>query len=68
MRILTGYMPPTSGDAYIAGYHTVNESLQARQRLELSARNRAALPGDDRGRLPALHGKVRGWMMCGACR
>ena len=33
MRILTGYMPPTSGDAYIAGYHTVNESLQARQQL-----------------------------------
>ncbi len=33
MRILTGYMPPTEGDAYIAGYHTVNESLQARQQL-----------------------------------
>jgi len=33
MRILTGYMPPTSGDAYIAGYHTVDESLQARQQL-----------------------------------
>jgi ABC-2 type transport system ATP-binding protein len=33
MRILTGYIPPTSGDAYIAGYHTVDESLQARQQL-----------------------------------
>ena len=33
MRILTGYMPPTEGDAYIAGFHTVNESLQARQKL-----------------------------------
>ncbi|MAT98426.1 MAG: MFS transporter [Anaerolineaceae bacterium] len=33
MRILTGYMPPSEGDAYIAGYHTVDESLQARQQL-----------------------------------
>jgi ABC-2 type transport system ATP-binding protein len=33
MRILTGYMPPTRGDAYIAGYHTINESIAARQRL-----------------------------------
>ena len=33
MRILTGYMPPTSGDAYIAGYHTLSESIQARQQL-----------------------------------
>ncbi len=33
MRILTGYMPPTEGDAYIAGFHTVDESLQARQQL-----------------------------------
>ncbi len=33
MRILAGYMPPTTGDAYIAGHHTVYESLQARERL-----------------------------------
>ena len=33
MRMLTGYMPPTTGDAYIAGFHTVDESLQARQQL-----------------------------------
>lgn len=33
MRILTGYMPPTSGAAYIAGHHTINESMEARQRL-----------------------------------
>jgi len=33
MRILTGYMPPTSGDAYIAGHHTITDSIQARQRL-----------------------------------
>lgn len=33
MRILTGYMPPSSGDAYIAGHHTIADSIAARRRL-----------------------------------
>lgn len=33
MRMLTGYMPPTSGDTYISGYHTINDSMAARQSL-----------------------------------
>ncbi len=33
MRVLTGYMPPSSGAAYIAGHHTVDDSIAARQRL-----------------------------------
>lgn len=33
MRILTGYMPPNSGDAYIGGHHTLKASMQARQTL-----------------------------------
>ena len=33
MRILAGYMPPSAGAAYIAGHHTVRESLAARRRL-----------------------------------
>jgi ABC-2 type transport system ATP-binding protein len=33
MRILTGYMPPTQGDAYIAGHHTISESIAARRRV-----------------------------------
>jgi len=33
MRILTGYMPPTSGTASVAGFDVVDESLQARQRI-----------------------------------
>lgn len=33
MRILTGYMPPSSGAAYIAGFNTLTESLQARRQL-----------------------------------
>ena len=33
MRILTGYMPPTSGQARIAGYDVVEDSLAVRQRI-----------------------------------
>ena len=33
MRILTGYMPPSSGFANIAGFDIVNESLEVRKRV-----------------------------------
>ncbi|NOZ00094.1 MAG: ABC transporter ATP-binding protein [Chloroflexi bacterium] len=33
MRILTGYMPPTDGEAYVAGYDVVAESLEVRRRV-----------------------------------
>jgi ABC-2 type transport system ATP-binding protein len=33
MRIVTGFMPPTSGTASIAGFDVVDEALEARQRL-----------------------------------
>ena len=33
MRILTGYMPPTDGEAIVAGYDVVEESLEARKRV-----------------------------------
>ncbi|MFW6069256.1 MAG: ABC transporter ATP-binding protein [Chloroflexota bacterium] len=33
MRILTGYMPPTSGKATIAGHDTISDSIAARQHL-----------------------------------
>ena len=33
MRILTGYMPPTSGTARIAGYDVVDDSLAVRQHI-----------------------------------
>lgn len=33
MRILTGYMPPTAGAAYIAGHNTLTESITARESL-----------------------------------
>src|SRR5205823_8744223 len=33
MRIVTGFMPPTSGTASIAGFDILEESLEARERL-----------------------------------
>lgn len=33
MRILTGYMPPSSGQAIVAGYDVVEESLEVRKRV-----------------------------------
>ena len=33
MRMLTGYMPPSNGAAYIMGHDTVSDSMAARERL-----------------------------------
>ncbi|HCB01620.1 MAG TPA: MFS transporter [Anaerolineae bacterium] len=33
MRILTGYMPPSDGEAMVAGYDVVEESLEVRKRV-----------------------------------
>ncbi|MDL1909587.1 ATP-binding cassette domain-containing protein [Chloroflexi bacterium CFX6] len=33
MRILTGYMPPSGGEAVVAGYDVVEESLEVRKRV-----------------------------------
>lgn len=33
MRILTGYMPPTSGSAKVAGYDVVEDSMEVRRRV-----------------------------------
>ncbi len=33
MRILTGYMPPTSGKASVAGYDVLTDSLEVRKRV-----------------------------------
>lgn len=33
MRILTGYMPPTDGEAFVGGYNVVDESIEVRRRV-----------------------------------
>ena len=37
MRILTGYMPPSSGTARIAGFDVSTESLEARRQIWISS-------------------------------
>jgi ABC-2 type transport system ATP-binding protein len=66
MRILTGYMPPTSGTATIAGHDVFKESIEARRHIgylpetvplypEMSPRNYLHFIGKLRG----LDGKTR---------
>ena len=52
MRVLTGYMPPTDGKAVVAGYDVFTQPHRGQAAHRLSARNAAALPGDDRARVP----------------
>ena len=33
MKVITGFLPPTSGSASVAGYDVVNESLEARRHI-----------------------------------
>src|SRR5262249_21129307 len=33
MRILTGFLPPTSGTAKVAGYDVLNQSMEVRKRI-----------------------------------
>ncbi len=33
MRILAGYMPPTEGEAFVAGYNVMEESIEVRRRV-----------------------------------
>lgn len=33
MRILTGYMPPTDGEAVVAGYDVISDSMEVRKRV-----------------------------------
>lgn len=33
MRVITGYFPPTDGNAYVAGYSVLNEPLEVKKRI-----------------------------------
>ncbi|MDX1600866.1 MAG: ABC transporter ATP-binding protein [Anaerolineales bacterium] len=44
MRILTGYMPPSSGTARIAGFDVVDESLEVRRRIGYLPESAALYP------------------------
>src|SRR5437660_3740832 len=44
MRVLTGFLPPTSGSARIAGYDIVSQSKRARSRLGYLPESAALYP------------------------
>ena len=55
MRILTSYLPPTSGKVSIAGQGMSKETpLVIRRKIGLSARKPAALSEHDRARIPEV--------------
>ena len=44
MRILTGYMPATSGTARIAGFDVFTDSLEVRRHIGICRRRRPFIP------------------------
>jgi ABC-2 type transport system ATP-binding protein len=47
MRLITGYLPPTSGTAVIGGYDITTHSLQARQKIGYLPENAPVYPDMD---------------------
>ena len=47
LKLLTGYLSPTSGTARIAGLNMAENRIEAAARIGLPAGKRAALPRDD---------------------
>ncbi len=54
MRVLTGFLPPTSGTARVAGHDVVTQSEGGAGLARLPAGVGGALPGDARPRVPGL--------------
>ena len=48
MRMITGFIPPTSGTAVVGGYDITNASISAREKNRLFTGKRACIPGYDR--------------------
>ncbi|RJR17137.1 MAG: ABC transporter ATP-binding protein, partial [Desulfobacteraceae bacterium] len=44
MRMITGYLPPTSGTALVGGYDITGESMEARRRIGYLPENAPAYP------------------------
>lgn len=66
IRILTGYLPPTSGSAKVAGFDVLTQSLQARSRIGYLPESTPLYPEmrvqeylDYRGRLMGMDRRLR---------
>ena len=60
MRILTGYMPASSGDATIAGYDVANQSLEAKQHVGYLPENAPLYTDMKVNEYLTFTGKIRG--------
>ena len=60
MRILTGYMPASSGDATIAGYDVANQSLEAKQHVGYLPENAPLYTDMKVNEYLSFTGKIRG--------
>ena len=60
MRILTGYIAPTSGTAEIAGYDILDEPYEARRRIGVPSRDSAPLQRHDSQGLPRVCWRSKG--------
>ncbi len=57
MRMLTGFLPPTSGKAIVAGFDVFEQSMEVRKRVGLSAGKRTALSRYDGAGLSHVYGR-----------
>ena len=55
MKMITGFLAPTSGTARVCGHDVETGGLAARRCDRLPARRRAELRRDDRARLSRVH-------------
>ena len=55
MRMLAGFLLPTSGTARICGADVVEQPVEAKRNLGFLPEGAPCLPRDDRRRLPRLH-------------
>src|ERR1700704_675587 len=60
MRILTCFLPPTSGSATVAGFEELEEPAEGEKRDGHLAQTPAALSGDGNRRIPNLRGQTQG--------
>ena len=60
MRIITGYMPATSGKAMVAGYDVFEQPLEAKRRTGYLPETPPLYPGHDRARVPDLRREDQG--------
>ena len=60
MRVLTCFLPPTSGSAQVAGFDVLEQPDGGEEAHRLPAGNAAGLPGNGGARVPRIRGPDQG--------